>query len=86
MTLKTVSEPYLLPKDNINYDFSTVKDSNTLENCINIVKKAGLEAYYINQTRKDTGIAVVKIIVPGLRHFGRSFSPGRLFDVPVKMG
>jgi ribosomal protein S12 methylthiotransferase accessory factor len=29
---------------------------------------------------------VVKVIVPGLRHFWRRTAPGRLYDVPVKMG
>jgi ribosomal protein S12 methylthiotransferase accessory factor len=29
---------------------------------------------------------VVRVIVPGLRHFYRRFGPGRLYDVPVKMG
>jgi len=26
------------------------------------------------------------VIVPGLRHFYRRFGPGRLYDVPVKLG
>jgi oxazoline/thiazoline synthase len=26
------------------------------------------------------------VIVPGLRHFYRRFAPGRLYDVPVKLG
>jgi ribosomal protein S12 methylthiotransferase accessory factor len=29
---------------------------------------------------------VVKVIVPGLRHFWARFAPGRLYDVPVKLG
>jgi ribosomal protein S12 methylthiotransferase accessory factor len=29
---------------------------------------------------------VVKVIVPGLRHFWMRFAPGRLYDVPVKLG
>jgi ribosomal protein S12 methylthiotransferase accessory factor len=28
----------------------------------------------------------VRVIVPGLRHFYKRFGPGRLYDVPVKMG
>jgi oxazoline/thiazoline synthase len=28
----------------------------------------------------------VRVIVPGLRHFYRRFAPGRLYDVPVKLG
>ncbi|WP_341752025.1 MULTISPECIES: hypothetical protein [unclassified Candidatus Tisiphia] len=37
-------------------------------------------------SERSTDVLSDKVIVSGLRHFGRSFSPGRLFDVPVKMG
>ena len=29
---------------------------------------------------------VVRVIVPGMRHFWARFAPGRLYDVPVSMG
>ena len=29
---------------------------------------------------------LVRVIVPGLRHFYSRFAPGRLYDVPVKLG
>ena len=28
----------------------------------------------------------MKVVVPGLRHFWARFAPGRLFDVPVRLG
>jgi len=31
-------------------------------------------------------VPVVRVIVPGLRHFYRRFGPGRLYDIPVKLG
>jgi len=31
-------------------------------------------------------VPVVRVIVPGLRHFYRRFAPGRLYDVPIKLG
>jgi oxazoline/thiazoline synthase len=31
-------------------------------------------------------VPVVKVVVPGLRHFWPRFGPGRLFDVPVRLG
>ena len=40
----------------------------------------------LDQTREEIGLPVVKVIVPGLRHFWARFAPGRLYDVPVKMG
>ena len=40
----------------------------------------------LDQTRPDIGVPVIRVIVPGLRHFYRRFAPGRLYDVPVKLG
>jgi ribosomal protein S12 methylthiotransferase accessory factor len=40
----------------------------------------------LDQTRPEIGLPVVKVIVPGLRHFWRRLGPGRLYDVPVKLG
>ncbi|HBY80157.1 MAG TPA: hypothetical protein DEG47_24815, partial [Cyanobacteria bacterium UBA11148] len=37
-------------------------------------------------SRPDIGLNVVKVIVPGMRHFWKRFAPGRLYDVPVKLG
>ncbi|MEU1513114.1 TOMM precursor leader peptide-binding protein [Streptomyces sp. NPDC005811] len=50
------------------------------------VRAAGLELLVLDQRRPDLGVPVVKVIVPGLRHFWARFAPGRLFDVPVKTG
>jgi len=46
----------------------------------------GLEMLVLDQTRPDVGLPVVKVVVPGLRPFWARFAPGRLFDVPVKLG
>jgi ribosomal protein S12 methylthiotransferase accessory factor len=54
--------------------------------CVDIVKQAGLETLVLDQTRPDIGLNVVKVIVPGLRHFWSRFGPGRLYDVPVMLG
>jgi ribosomal protein S12 methylthiotransferase accessory factor len=51
-----------------------------------IVAGAGLELLVLDQTRPDIGLPVVKVIVPGLRHFWARFAPGRLYDVPVRLG
>jgi len=42
-----------------------------------------MEFLVLDQTRPDIGLPVVRVIVPGLRHFWERFAPGRLFDVPV---
>jgi ribosomal protein S12 methylthiotransferase accessory factor len=54
--------------------------------CVNIAKRYGLDFLVLDQTRPDIGVPVVRVIVPGLRHFYRRFAPGRLYDVPVKLG
>lgn len=54
--------------------------------CINSAAENGLETLVLNMTRPDIGLNVVKMVVPGLRHFWKRLAPGRLYDVPVKMG
>jgi ribosomal protein S12 methylthiotransferase accessory factor len=50
------------------------------------IEALGMEVLVLDQTRPDTGLPVVKVIVPGLRHFWARFAPGRLYDVPVRLG
>ncbi len=54
--------------------------------CVNLVSRAGLDFLVLDQTRVDIEAPVVRVIVPGLRHFYRRFAPGRLYEVPVKLG
>jgi ribosomal protein S12 methylthiotransferase accessory factor len=54
--------------------------------CQALTEQHGLELLVLDQTRPDVGLPVVKVIVPGLRHFWARFAPGRLFDVPVHLG
>ncbi|MFF9812486.1 TOMM precursor leader peptide-binding protein [Streptomyces sp. NPDC014006] len=51
-----------------------------------LVAAHGLELLVLDQTRPDVGIPVVKVLVPGLRHFYARFAPGRLYEVPVRLG
>ena len=54
--------------------------------CQRLVERRGMELLVLDQTRPDIGLPVVKVIVPGLRHFWPRFAPGRLYDVPVELG
>jgi oxazoline/thiazoline synthase len=54
--------------------------------CVEIARRAGHDFLVLDQTRPDVEVPVARVIVPGLRHFYRRFGPGRLFDVPVKLG
>lgn len=87
------NQPYLMPDP--AQPLKTIQDypkrwgddiRDDVMTCVNIVQQAGLETLVLDQTRPDIGLNVVKVIVPGLRHFWSRFGPGRLYDVPVNLG
>jgi bacteriocin biosynthesis cyclodehydratase domain-containing protein len=84
--------PYLTPSGSasVRPDFaSTFGSLDTREQvmaCVNLVKREGLDFLVLDQTRPDIEVPVVRVTVPGMRHFYRRFAPGRLYDVPVKLG
>ncbi len=87
------NQPYLVADERVppkqRRDFPPRYSGDLLEDirlCQRIVEQKGLELLVLDQTRADVGLPVVKVIVPGLRHFWARFAPGRLYDVPVKMG
>jgi ribosomal protein S12 methylthiotransferase accessory factor len=57
-----------------------------LDGVCTAARGAGLDILVLDQTRPDIKMPVVKVVVPGLRHFWPRFAPGRLFDVPVQLG
>ncbi|MBO8193172.1 TOMM precursor leader peptide-binding protein [Streptomyces oryzae] len=57
-----------------------------VSDAVTLLRRRGMDMLVLDQTRPDLGIPVVKVIVPGLRHFWARFAPGRLFDVPVRLG
>ena len=65
-------------------DTDDLKDE--IERCRALVEGRGMEFLVLDQTRPDIGLPVVRVIVPGMRHFWARFAPGRLYDVPVDMG
>ncbi|HAG81495.1 MAG TPA: adenylate cyclase [Cyanobacteria bacterium UBA12227] len=87
------NQPYLLPdsrvKPKVYSDYPQLKTNDLRDDvltCIQIADKQGMEVLVLDQTRPDIGLNVVKVIVPGMRHFWKRFAPGRLYDVPVKLG
>jgi bacteriocin biosynthesis cyclodehydratase domain-containing protein len=85
--------PYLLPAENSPLkrltDYPDQSSDDLLDDvtlCVDILDKLGLEVLVNDQTRPDLGLSVVKVIVPGLRHFWARYAPGRLYEVPVRMG
>ncbi len=57
-----------------------------VEICRALVEAKSMEFLVLDQTRPDIGMPVARVIVPGMRHFWARFAPGRLYDVPVRMG
>ncbi|WP_437618668.1 TOMM precursor leader peptide-binding protein [Sorangium sp. So ce1151] len=86
-------EAYLLPDEAAPArtlgDYPDVRRDDLRDDVIDCVERAaraGLETVVLDQTRPDTGLCAVKVAVPGLRHFWPRFGPGRLYDVPVRLG
>jgi oxazoline/thiazoline synthase len=57
-----------------------------IRTCVALLADVDLETFVVDQSRPDIELRTVKVLVPGLRHFWRRLAPGRLYDVPVKMG
>jgi ribosomal protein S12 methylthiotransferase accessory factor len=90
--LRLADFPYLLPgkgpavESAFDPDFGHLEPRDQVKACVRTVEKAGLDFLVLNQTRPDIEVPVVRVIVPGIRHFYRRFAPGRLYDVPVQLG
>lgn len=89
----TENQPYLLPdtkagkkkySDYLNRASQNPKGN--LDLCLQIAGEKNLEVLILDQTRSHIEMPVVRVVVPGLRHFWNQFGPGRLYDVPHQMG
>jgi ribosomal protein S12 methylthiotransferase accessory factor len=84
--------PYHLPAGRgalpagLGAEFGKLDTREQVLACVDIAKRAGLDFLVLDQTRPDIDVPVVRVIVPGMRHFYRRFGPGRLYDVPIKLG
>jgi ribosomal protein S12 methylthiotransferase accessory factor len=92
-TATLANQPYLVPDNTTpllgrsNYDLRWSMDvREDVLRCQEIVEQQGMEVLVLDQTRPDIGLPVAKVFVPGLRHFWERLAPGRLYDVPVKLG
>jgi oxazoline/thiazoline synthase len=66
--------------------FSRLDTQEQVAACVAVAKQQGLDFMVLDQTRADIEVPVVRVVVPGMRHFYKRFAPGRLYDVPVKLG
>ncbi len=82
-----VPDPAIAPRKPSDYRYEPGDDlRDEVEQIHSRLRDAGLELLVLDQTRPDIELPVVKVIVPGLRHFWARFAPGRLYDVPVRLG
>ncbi len=92
-TATRANQPYVVPDTGVSprtrSDYPILYSGDLLEDiveCRRRVEERGMEVLVLDQTRPDIGMPVVKVIVPGLRHFWARYAPGRLYDVPPAMG
>jgi ribosomal protein S12 methylthiotransferase accessory factor len=89
---RLAEHPYLAPSAEpargLGYhpDLSTVDLAEDVRTAQRLVESKGMQMLVLDHTRPDIELPVVKVIVPGMRHFWTRFGPGRLYDVPVALG
>lgn len=89
--LRLKSYPFLIPAESPRVppapDMKLADNSRgQVEACVEVARQAGYDFLVLDQTRPDVGVSVARVIVPGLRHFYRRYGPGRLYDIPVRLG
>jgi oxazoline/thiazoline synthase len=87
------NQPYLIPDDEAPpkayADYRQLWSDDLLDDvmrCQQIIENKGMEMLVLDQTRPDIGLRVVKVIVPGMRHWWKRLGSGRLYNVPAKLG
>ncbi|HEY3963894.1 MAG TPA: TOMM precursor leader peptide-binding protein [Planctomycetaceae bacterium] len=92
-TATAENQPYLNPdsltalRTAVDFQSTWTDDvADDVVECQRRVERLGLEMLVLDQTRPEIGLPVVKVVVPGLRHFWARFAPGRLYDAPVRLG
>ncbi|GLW34276.1 TOMM precursor leader peptide-binding protein [Actinoplanes regularis] len=91
-TVRVADQPWLTPDPQLppstvhTHDRAGTGDvAGDVRHCVDRLRRAGLEVIVLDQSRPDLDLAVVKVMVPGLRHFWRRLGPGRLWDVPAAL-
>jgi len=87
------NQPYLVADESmavkVESDYPQVWSDDLKDDvirCQQLVENRGMELLVLDQTRPDIGLKVVKVIVPGMRHFWKRLGSGRLYQVPVELG
>jgi ribosomal protein S12 methylthiotransferase accessory factor len=83
----TATQPYLAPSGFIDAPpESEPPPESAWQHIVDRLEAVGLQAYAVDHSRPDVLSRTVRAIVPGLRHIWNRRAPGRLYDLPVRMG
>ncbi|SDK36153.1 ribosomal protein S12 methylthiotransferase accessory factor [Lentzea albidocapillata subsp. violacea] len=92
-TTKLAEQPWLAPdpsvppRDAFHHGYLFRHDlTDDVRALQHTLEQRRMEVLVLDQTRPDIGLPVVRVVVPGLRHFWSRFAQGRLYDVPVQLG
>jgi ribosomal protein S12 methylthiotransferase accessory factor len=91
-TATVAAHPYLLsdgstPTGPDAHPYTHREDlRDDIGSAVELLRAHGMELLVLDQTRPDVGLPVVRVVVPGLRPHWARFAPGRLYDVPVRLG
>ncbi|HYI96475.1 MAG TPA: YcaO-like family protein [Bryobacteraceae bacterium] len=83
------SEPHLVPirissnERRVNYLDPGV---SVFKQCVHTCKQHALDLLALNLTRPEIGLPVARVVCPELRSPWRRLAPGRLYNLPVKLG
>lgn len=82
--------PYLKPDGVITVADMPARHFDSIDQAVQYgvdrVAQAGHDFIVVDYSRKDLPLNCVRVVVPGLRHFWNRRAPGRLTEVPVRMG
>ena len=94
-TVRVNEHPYLKPRSSSMVRSADATEwvnpasediARDVQTCVDVLASRGMDTLVLDQTRPDIDLPVVRVVVPGLRHFWARFGEGRLYDVPVQQG
>ncbi|MEM1047138.1 MAG: YcaO-like family protein [Pseudomonadota bacterium] len=65
------------------FDHPADREWPTLVDRLDVAK---IPVFTFEATRRDLGVPVIRAVSPGLRDWSSRFGPGRLYDLPVRLG
>jgi bacteriocin biosynthesis cyclodehydratase domain-containing protein len=82
------TQPYFIPTHEIEAppEPLPLSPADSVKAIIERLRSVGLNVYAADLSRTDVILKTVRTIVPGLRHIWNRRGPGRLYDVPVRLG